>query len=606
MSLCLNVIFTGKRTINLLSCNVNGFSDHKKCSAFASHFLFPSSSSCIPHVIALQDTRSGTTEVTQYSSQLYSTVLFAHPEQGGHAGGVLLAFQDIIDHKILACKCDPKGRYVVAQVSLEGEDLVFVNVYLSPHLSATELQDTARSISQTLVDYDNERIVWCGDFNAILNYELDTTRRRVTTLHDLTVKATMQEWELTDVWRILHPTERRYTCFTRSHNALSWLDYIFASPSFLTHVLDSSIGAAYCSDHSPVWMTFSLTENDRGRGFWKIPDYVLNDSDYREKVAEDIQHITICNENTPPGLLWDTIKTSLRGITIKHTAELKHLHKNQVESVEQQINQSVFDRDTCNDPQQAHRYDNKVRYLQLELDDIFAVQNARKLWFNQAQKYFFSEKCSKYFLRPKLCRKNAIKSLVDPQGNKLSSDKELLEEAHRFYSKVYRAESHRDAFNTGLLAKFLNKIPGDRLSLKSHQMLDKDITLEELHMALKAMKTDTSPGSDGFTFNCYLQFWSLVGRFVLASLQDAWSQGKMSISQRHGLLRLIPKEGKNLLDVGNWRPITLLNVDYKILTKTLARRLSQVLPDIIHSDQKGFVKNRYSGKNVLDVYAMIH
>ena len=59
------------------------------------------------------------------------------------------------------------------------------------------------------------------------------------------------------------------------------------------------------------------------------------------------------------------------------------------------------------------------------------------------------------------------------------------------------------------------------------------------------------------------------------------------------------------MDVGNWRPITLLNVDYKILTKTLVLRLSQVLPDIIHSDQKGFVKKRYSGENVLDVYAMI-
>ena len=525
----MNVIFTSKHTLNLLSCNVNGFSDHKRCSAFASLFLFPSSSSCIPHVIALQDIHSGTTEVTQYASQLYSTALFAHPEQGGHAGGVLLAFRDIIDHKILACKSDPKGRFVAAHVSLEGEDLVFVNVYLSPHLLVTELQETVRSISQTLIEYDNERIVWCGDFNAILNYKLDTTHRRVTTLHDSTVKATMQEWELTDVWRTLHPTEHHYTCFTRSHNALSRLDYIFASPSFLTHVLDSSIGVAYHSDHSPVWLTFSLMENERGRGFWKIPDYVLSDSDYREKVVEDIKRITICNEGTPPGLLLDTMKASLRGITIKHTAELKHLQKQQVESVEQQIAQSVYDRDTCNDPQQAHCYDDKVKYLQLELDDIFTIQNAKKLQFNQAQKYFFSEKCSKYFLRPKLCRKNVIKSLIDPQGDKLSSDKELLGEAHRFYSKVYRADSHPDAFNTGLLAKFLNKILGDCLSHKSHQLLDKDITLDELHIALKAMKTDTSPGSDGFTVNFYLQFWPLVGRFVFASLQDAWSQGKMSI-----------------------------------------------------------------------------
>ena len=64
------------------------------------------------------------------------------------------------------------------------------------------------------------------------------------------------------------------------------------------------------------------------------------------------------------------------------------------------------------------------------------------------------------------------------------------------------------------------------------------------------------------------------------------------------MITLIPKEDSSLFDLSNWRPITLLNVDYKILTKTIARRIEPTLPNIIHSDQSGFIKGRYIGQNV--------
>ena len=72
----------------------------------------------------------------------------------------------------------------------------------------------------------------------------------------------------------------------------------------------------------------------------------------------------------------------------------------------------------------------------------------------------------------------------------------------------------------------------------------------------------------------------------------------MSISQRRGILTLIPKEDINLTDLKNWRPISLLNLDYKILSKILARRLEQFLRNLIHSDQTGFVCGIYIGQNI--------
>ena len=72
----------------------------------------------------------------------------------------------------------------------------------------------------------------------------------------------------------------------------------------------------------------------------------------------------------------------------------------------------------------------------------------------------------------------------------------------------------------------------------------------------------------------------------------AFVHGKLSNSQRQGIIRLIEKKDKDKRFVENWRPISLLNVDYKIGSKALATRLEKVLPEIIHENQCAYVKGR--------------
>ena len=79
---------------------------------------------------------------------------------------------------------------------------------------------------------------------------------------------------------------------------------------------------------------------------------------------------------------------------------------------------------------------------------------------------------------------------------------------------------------------------------------------------------------------------------------SAYEKGQMSVSQRRGVITLLPKEDSSLLYLKNWRPITLLNVDYKIASKAIAKRIEPMLPQIIHTDQTGFIKGRYIGENI--------
>ena len=82
------------------------------------------------------------------------------------------------------------------------------------------------------------------------------------------------------------------------------------------------------------------------------------------------------------------------------------------------------------------------------------------------------------------------------------------------------------------------------------------------------------------------------------SFNHAFQSGKLSITQRRGIISLIPKKFKDKTILENLRPISLLNVDYKILTKAIAKRVEKVLPDIINVDQTGYVKGRYIGENI--------
>jgi len=73
---------------------------------------------------------------------------------------------------------------------------------------------------------------------------------------------------------------------------------------------------------------------------------------------------------------------------------------------------------------------------------------------------------------------------------------------------------------------------------------------------------------------------------------------ELTVSQRKGVITLIPKEDSFLLELENWRPITLLNVDFKIAAKAIAKRIEPVLRKLIHPDQTGFVKGRYIRENI--------
>ena len=119
------------------------------------------------------------------------------------------------------------------------------------------------------------------------------------------------------------------------------------------------------------------------------------------------------------------------------------------------------------------------------------------------------------------------------------------------------------------------------------------------------MKNNKSPGSDGLTTEFYKIFWSTLKPFYISSINFSYNNGSLTALQKQGIITLLPKKDKDLISLTNWRPISLLNIDYKIATKAIANRMKKVLNSLIHSSQTGFLKGRYIGENIRTIFEVI-
>ena len=176
--------------------------------------------------------------------------------------------------------------------------------------------------------------------------------------------------------------------------------------------------------------------------------------------------------------------------------------------------------------------------------------------------------------------------------------KRILEIQSEFYEKLYTT-------NDSIYCRIDDTLPHKKISDQQKTMLDREITMEELQYAIKTTAKNKSPGDDGFNVNIYIVFFSRIKEILFEALKYGIKMKILHPSARRGVITLIPKIGRNTKFVKNMRPIILLNGDYKLLSKIFAERMKQVLPDIIDSQQTGFLKGRNIAENTRKIFDVI-
>ena len=101
----------------------------------------------------------------------------------------------------------------------------------------------------------------------------------------------------------------------------------------------------------------------------------------------------------------------------------------------------------------------------------------------------------------------------------------------------------------------------------------------------------------------YKFFFKDIKKYLVESLNFGYQQGELSSEQKWGVITLLPKPGvlERITSLKNWRPISLLNMDYKFATKTIAAKIKKQLLNLMYPDQTGFLKRRYIGENIRQI-----
>ena len=207
------------------------------------------------------------------------------------------------------------------------------------------------------------------------------------------------------------------------------------------------------------------------------------------------------------------------------------------------------------------------------------------------------EKNSKYFcnLEKRQAERKSVNKLKNDKDEIVADQTGILDEMYVFYQNLYKIQNIGD---NETYDKFLDNIEIPVLDEDAKNSLDQVITKKEIEDTIKSMKLNKTPGLDGLPIEFYITFWADISDMLLDSYNFSMENGIMSHSQRNGIITLLPKKDKDPFYLKNYRPISLLTVDYKIFAKILANRLKRCLGNLIHSDQSGFLKGRNIGNNI--------
>jgi hypothetical protein len=236
---------------------------------------------------------------------------------------------------------------------------------------------------------------------------------------------------------------------------------------------------------------------------------------------------------------------------------------------------------------------NEIENL-LEQEEVKWKQRAKEDWLRHGDrntKYFHACATQK--------RRHKVVDQIRNAEDRLCSTPEAVEAAFvNYYTTLFTSTIPHNVDSC------ISAIDG-KVTEEMNANLTASFTVEEIKQALDQMAPFKAPGPDGFTAEFYQQQWTTVGPEVCEAVLAFLNFGHMNGSINATNIVLIPKVNAPS-SVTEFRPISLCNVIYKIISKVLANRLKVVLPTVISQNQSAFLPGRLITDNIIAAYETLH
>uniref|UniRef100_A0A803TW33 Reverse transcriptase domain-containing protein n=1 Tax=Anolis carolinensis TaxID=28377 RepID=A0A803TW33_ANOCA len=488
---------------------------------------------------------------------------------------------------------DNDGRFVGIVAQIENKKILICNIY-APNGPKTQF---IKSLREKIWEQEFEDLIILGDFNGVMNLEMDRTRETKGqkkkgggTLPKgfLNLK---QELNLQDVWRLHHSKERDFTFYSNRHQEWSRIDMVWASNCLSTKISKIEILTRIHSDHNPI----KLIINDSKRIWrWKLNDVLFKSEEDINRNKELLKEYFQINDTGETSIqtIWDASKAVMRGHFIRQKSWMNKQKNQKLQKVQELIREME---DKLKKSPKQQEYKKKLEMLQVQKDSLELDQLAKKLKYIKQDHFQNANKPNRWLAR-KIGRKKQKRhiSKIEEGGKSYWTDKDIINQFEKFYKDLYK----NDQIKKEEIMKYLNKRNLQKISEKQRENLNKPINEQEIKTAIRKMDSNKAPGPDGFTAAYYKTFEQELIPYLIKLMNGILNQEKIPETWKEANITIIHKEGSDPVNVKNYRPISLLNIDYKIFTSILSERMKKFLMDLIKEEQTGFLPNRHLRDNV--------
>ena len=533
-------------------------------------------------VCMLQDTHFNENEENYIRSQWGYECYFS--SFNSQSRGVVTFINNTFDFKLNNVDRDHNGNFLLLNCKICDRDVTLINIY-GPNRDTPGFYE---DIKEKMLKYENSFFILGGDFNMVLNPEIDSYNYVQVNNPNArnSVINMMAENGLIDCWREENLETSQFTWFRRNPIKKARLDFFLISENLFTDIVETKIVPGYRTDHSMILISLEFGKFKKGTSYWKFNNSLLRDKKYiseikaiikevKEQYTDEIpEQYSDINEvplqelkfNVNDQLFFETLLLAIRGKSIAYCSHKKRNEQDKENSLLKEIEklekQTNINYETL-DMKKTELSDIRKK----KMEGVFIRSKAK--WIQQG------EKPTKYFcnLENRNYVSKCMNSLITRSGEHLSSQEEILSETKRHYKTLYRS---METDNISIHDLFENlDIP--KLTDSEQQSIEGPLLYSEMLSSLKRMSNNTSPGNDGFTVEFFKFFWNDLGWFLVRSINYAYDNGELSITQKQGVITCIPKGNKDKSYLKNWRPISLLNVTYKIASSSIAYRIKKYI-----------------------------
>ena len=429
-----------------------------------------------------------------------------------------------------------------------------------------------------------QNIIPIGDWNFLEDKKM---RNKANFSKEMKTKA--KEWKklptnFIEVHKIFN-TKLKYTF--RIGDYQSRLDRIYIKPQNILDISNYDIIPNHFSDHDKITLTLKWNPKQLkwGKGVWKLNNTLLENEDYQYEIQCVINRFYLNNKILNPADNWDHVKKEIKTISIESAQEINRENIDKCKILQENLAIIQYNIEQGDNSQET--YDKLIR-VKKEISKQEQQKAQGQIIRSKEDKILYDAKSTKYFFKKEKRKgqQNQIDSLINNENKIIQDKEEIIKETESFYKDLY----NKDNINSRDIDNVLDHIE-NKLEENEVNALNKDITNKEIIETIKSMNNDKSPGEDGLTKEFYEKFLNLLLPILNEVLNFTLKENIQPKSHKNALIKLLFKKGNSKL-LKNWRPISLLNTDYKILSKILSNRLTAYMQEIVPTEQKCGVKNR--------------